>query len=390
MNLLFISPSFYPATYYGGPIYSTYELAKELAKNGIKVSVITTNANGDKRLDMKINIFLEAEKSLFIKYYGAATKKGFSPFMFLLLWKDLLKADLVYLVSIFSPPTPLTLFLNIFFRKKIIISPRGQLGSWCLAQGNRFKKLWLRLFIKPFIKHLYWHLTSDEEQKNVLNVFPEAKTFVLPNGIEISNVDINNRKKDKLFFKKYYATIDNKSRVIISMGRLQKVKGFDNLIEAYKIVQEHVQDPILLIAGEDFGEKTNLLNLISSKNLSNKICLVGHIEREEKINFLKNADVFALPSYHENFGMVYGEALAAGTPIVASKKTPWQDVEKYNCGKWVDNTAEKFAEAIIETLKSDTIQMGLNGRKYIEENFSWEKIALDFKRQIELIIETNS
>jgi glycosyltransferase involved in cell wall biosynthesis len=44
--------------------------------------------------------------------------------------------------------------------------------------------------------------------------------------------------------------------------------------------------------------------------------------------------------------MSYAEALAAGTPIVASRNTPWQEVEKHNCGKWVENTPEKFADAI--------------------------------------------
>ena len=53
MNIIFISPSFYPATYYGGPIYSTYELAKALKKTGVDVRVITTNANGNEKLRSK-------------------------------------------------------------------------------------------------------------------------------------------------------------------------------------------------------------------------------------------------------------------------------------------------------------------------------------------------
>jgi len=386
LRLLIITPSFYPATYYGGPIYSTYELAKALGKNDINVYVVTTNANGDKRLKIKTNTFLEVEKNLFIKYYGLASNKGFSPFMFLLLWNDFLNADLIYLVSIFSPPTLLALLLNIFFKKKIIISPRGQLGEWCLAQGNALKKLWLKIIITPFAKNLTWHATSSQEEEMIKKVYAEANIWVLPNGIDIDKFKDIKHKKDKLFYKKYSDKVNQNSKVIISMGRLQKVKGFDILIEAYKKVQAQVKDAILLIAGEDFGEKSNLLRLISSNNLSDKVFLVGHIEGEEKINFLKNADVFALPSHHENFGMVYAEALAAGTPVVASTNTPWQDVEKFNCGKWVENTSDKFAEATIEILRSDPIQMGNNGREYVEDYFSWDKIAKSFIHQINMIL----
>lgn len=383
-KLLIITPSFYPATYYGGPIYSTYELAKALGKNDINVYVVTTNANGDKRLKIKTNTFLEVEKNLFIKYYGSATKKGFSPFMFLLLWKDFLNTDLIYLVSIFSPSTPLTLFLNIIFRKKIIISPRGQLGEWCLAQGNSLKKLWLKFIISPFAKNLIWHATSSQEAEMIKKVYAIANIWIIPNGIEIDKFKDIEHKKDRLFYKKYSDKVNQNSKIIISMGRLQKVKGFDILINAMRIAQR--EDAVLFIAGEDFGERKNLEKLIDKLGLRENVFFIGRIEGLEKVEFLRNADLFALASHHENFGMVYAEALAAGTPVVASINTPWHSVEQFNCGKWVENTPDKFAEAIVEILNSDNVQMGLLGRKYVQENFSWEKIALDFKVQIDRIL----
>lgn len=376
MKLLFVTPSFYPATYYGGPIYSTYELAKALGKNDIKVYVVTTNANGDKRLKIKTNTFLEVEKNLFIKYYGLASNKGFSPFMFLLLWKDFLNADLIYLVSVFSPPTLLTLFLNIIFRKKIIISPRGQLGEWCLAQGNSLKKLWLKFIISPFAKNLIWHATSLQEEEMIKKVYSKANIWIIPNGIDIDKFKDIEHKKDRIFYKKYSDKVNQNSKIIISMGRLQKVKGFDILIEAYKKFQEQVQDSFLFIAGEDFGEKSNLQNLISSNHLFDKIFLVGPIEGEEKINFLKNADVFALPSHHENFGMVYAEALAVGTPIIASRNTPWYEIEKYKIGQWVENNPDSFANAIYEIMNINDPSINKRCREFVTSNYSWETIAL--------------
>ncbi|KAA0236642.1 MAG: glycosyltransferase, partial [Chlorobiota bacterium] len=117
-----------------------------------------------------------------------------------------------------------------------------------------------------------------------------------------------------------------------------------------------------------------------------KVFLIGRIDGLDKIKFLRNADVFALASHHENFGMVIAEALAAGTPVIASRNTPWQDVEKQNCGKWIENTPEKFAEAITEIIKSDQTQMRNNGTNYIREYFDWDKIALELMSKINSIV----
>ncbi|OQY75804.1 MAG: hypothetical protein B6D44_00735 [Ignavibacteriales bacterium UTCHB2] len=387
MNILFISPSFHPATYYGGPIYSTHELAKALKQQNFNVIVITTNANGKEKLKIKPNYWRKLENDLPVKYFKSLDSRGTSLSMLWNLRSEIKKADIVYLISIFSAPTPSTIFLCKLLNKPIIISPNGQLGKWCLEQGNPFKKLWLNTFIQPYINHLHWHLTSKSEERDVLAVYPSAKTFVVPNGVSQELFLLNEKKKDKTFYNKYTDFDCSNKKIIISMGRLQKVKGFDILIEAIAMIEKLVpnlfRDLILFIAGEDFGERKNLELLIDKLVLKEKVFLVGMIEGLEKIEFLRNGDVFALASHHENFGMVYAEALAAGTPVIASKNTPWQDVEKFICGKWVVNTPEEFAEAIIEVLKADLINMSINSSNYVREYFSWEKLAKTFISKIE-------
>lgn len=399
MKLIFVSPSFYPAIYYGGPVYSTYQLVKTLKKSGIDISVITTNAYGKKRLRIKTGVFHKLENDLPVKYYNTLDSRGSSISMLFNLKNEIKKADIVYLIAIFSPPTPFVIHLCKKLNKPLIISPRGQLGKWCLEQGNRFKKLWLRLFIgsinqsanQPF----YWHLTSISEQQDVLSVYPSAKTFVIPNGVSQELFSLNDKPKDKTFYNKYTGFRCSHKKIIISMGRIQKVKGFDILIEAFELVRSskleaekevQSQDLILLIAGEDFGERKNLENLIDKLGLKEKVFLIGMIEGKEKVEFLRNADVFALASYHENFGMVYAEALASGTPVIASQNSPWQDVEKYNCGKWIDNTPAKFAEAINDILNSDALAMGINGSHYVQEFFDWNTIAGEFISKVNSII----
>jgi glycosyltransferase involved in cell wall biosynthesis len=110
------------------------------------------------------------------------------------------------------------------------------------------------------------------EEQAVLAVYPSAKTFVIPNGVSPELFQLNEKKKDKTFYNKYTGFDCSNKKVIVSMGRLHKVKGFDVLISSMSKVQSSKskvqgsmskeakdkgksEDIVLLIAGEDFGEK---------------------------------------------------------------------------------------------------------------------------------------
>lgn len=389
MKISFISPSFYPAAYYGGPIFSTYSFTKALAAQGIKLDVITTNANGNEKLNVVTEKFIEVSANLRLKYYKSLDSRSTSFGMFTNLKKDMKAADIVYLVAIFSPPTPFTLYLSKKLNKPLIISPRGSLGTWCLNQGSRFKKLWLKLFINPFADKIYWHVTSEDEEKMVKVVYPKAKTFVIPNGIDLEEFSPMPTDKVKSFYNKFTGYDCSHKKIIASMGRLHKIKGFDILIEAFAAFIKSTADAVLLIAGEDFGEKANLEQLIADKKLEDKVFLVGKMDGKQKLEFLHNADVFALASHHENFGMVYAESLASGTPIIASKHTPWKEVEKYNCGKWVENTVSSFNTALVNIFNSDLSKMSTNARSFAVSRLGWEKIAGDFKNELNKILLLN-
>nr|QKQ37162.1 glycosyltransferase [Escherichia coli] len=76
------------------------------------------------------------------------------------------------------------------------------------------------------------------------------------------------------------------------------------------------------------------------------------------INCILNAaDVFALPSHNENFGNVYLESLAAGTPILASKHTPWSIVEQFGCGQWVNNDEVSVTNALKLLFEGDAYHL---------------------------------
>ena len=378
MKVLIVIPSFYPAVVYGGPVFTSKHTAEELSKINISVKVATTNANMTTRLDIKKNIWHKWNDLLYVKYYNETIINKISLPLLLNLWKDIKKTDVVHIQGIFSTPTPIALIYAKLLNKDILLTPHGTLGEWCLNEGSKMKKNWLNYFIKPFNQFLTWHATAEMEKENILKVFPDAKVVVIPNGINTKEFKTFNKLKPNDFFKKFTLKKLETDKIIISMGRLQKVKGFDILINSFITVLIKYPHAKLLIAGQDEGEKQNLENQIQEHGLTESVFLIGNISGQDKIDFFTNADVFALPSHNENFGVVYAESLAAGTPIVASKHTPWEEVEKNNCGKWVDNSKEEISKAIINLLDFNRNIIRENALKY-SEKFDWSNIAKTFK-----------
>jgi len=387
MKINLIIPSFYPATVYGGPIFSTLHTSQELAKlDDVEMHVSTTNANMTTKLDVETNRWKKFSDDFFVKYYNETKINKLSLSMLFNVWKDIKQSDVVHTQSIFSTPTPIALFYAKLFIKPVLLSPRGQFGGWCLDNGSGFKQKWLDWLIKPHANKILWHATAAQEKDEIQMIFPDAKVVVIPNGIEYEKFKESVALSKQVYMKRFANSDEEAEKIIVSMGRLQKKKGFDILIDAFSKVLSQYPHAKLFIAGQDEGERDNLLKQIEDLELQEKVFLTGAINGQDKIDFLANADLFVLPSHNENFGNVYVESLAAGTPIVASTGTPWQEVEEADCGKWVDNSVEETSQAMLEMFEKDRELMRANA-KQLAKKYDWKNIALQFKDVFEKMVE---
>jgi glycosyltransferase involved in cell wall biosynthesis len=387
MKINLIIPSFYPATIYGGPIFSTLHTCKELSKlEDININVSTTNTNMHSKLDVETNKDIKFEDNFHVKYYDETKVDKFSLQLYLNVWKDIKSSDIAHIQAIFNTPVPISLFYAKLFKKPILLTPRGSLGEWCIGNGSKFKTMWLNYLLKPLVKNITWHATAQQEKDEILSLYPDAKIEIIPNGIEYDKFQISNFLSKNEYSKKFIHQEIEPNKIVVSMGRLQKKKGFDILIDSFYETLKSFPNSILLIAGGDEGEEENLKNQIKSLNLESNVFLIGAIEGQDKIDFLTNADLFCLPSHNENFGNVYVESLATGTPIVASKMTPWSEAEDYECGKWVENSIEETSKAMNEVLKKDRETMRINSRK-LAFKYDWKTIANNFKNLYEKMLE---
>lgn len=379
LKVCVVIPSFYPAIVFGGPVVSSLSTCAELSKlPGLQLRVVTTNFNmGQGKLDVLLNEWIKFGQGFFVKYHRVLFK-GFSPGLYLSLWAQIKASDVVHIQGIFNSPTPIALLVSAILERPIILSPRGVLGDWCLDHGSRFKKLWLKIFIAPFAYKVTWHATDLMEKDEICSLYPEACVEVISNGVYVKDFSSFEALDKSDYIDKF--TGANKSdvdKIVISMGRLTEKKGFDVLIRAFERVHQVYRDSFLLIAGPDESEGEKLTQLISLLGLKERVFLIGQIGGNDKLDFLANADVFCLPSHNENFGNVYIESLASGTPIVASHGTPWHMVESYGCGRWVRNDVDNTAKGILEVLDCDGSLMKRNSHKLAME-YDWSIVASKF------------
>lgn len=169
MKLGLIIHTFYPAFIAGGPIYSTLNTSKELSKLGVVVNVSTSDLNCTEKLNIVPNVKHQVFDNIFVTYYSE-TRLGrfsFSCKQAVGLWKDVSEVDMVHVQGVFNLIIVLGLYYAVIQKKKVVLSPRGSLGTWVLKKRNFFKKIWLKLLIKNVASKINWHATSNQEKDEI-------------------------------------------------------------------------------------------------------------------------------------------------------------------------------------------------------------------------------
>ncbi len=226
---------------------------------------------------------------------------------------------------------------------------------------------------------------SDFTKKWYLKMFGES--LKRKSSTIVGGVNLNNYKKDPLQIEKInkmYNLQDKK--VILFTGRLTKHKGVSFLVGAAKQI-----NGTILIVG-DGPERNALIEEIKRRNLTNVI-LTGYISNKEPIYhaFYERADVYVSPStWDEPFGLTIIEAMAARTPVVATKKGGILSIvnDKVNGFLVPSRNSSAIARKVNMLLANDGLRakIGEQAYKTVLEKFSWDKIARKFEKQYEEVV----
>lgn len=167
-------------------------------------------------------------------------------------------------------------------------------------------------------------------------------------------------------------------RNILFISTLLDYKNADKLIEAFSLLKSQYDiNYNLIIVGRDPGGKINKLkNLAEKRNIENHTIFKGQVSYEKIPFFYKNADVFVYPSSVESFGLPVLEAMACGTPVVASNRMSVPEIAG-DAAVIVDpDNIEEMAEAIYRVITDENLREKLIRKGYERvREFSWEKTA---------------
>jgi glycosyltransferase involved in cell wall biosynthesis len=369
MNILHVSPTYYPATYWGGPIFSVHCLNTALARHeDLDVRVLTTDAAGpaqSDRLPVGTDRPTTDGYNHAVQFCKRIAGVSVSTQMLWRLPGAVRRAELVHLTAAYSFSTIPTLALARIFGKPVVWSPRGALQAsheWSHARRKALKVAWercIRLIVKRGRCTL--HVTSEEERLASTARIPEASARIVQNGVDVPG-DLPRRTWKP----------DGRLRLLF-LGRLDPKKGIENLLSALTMLDTPFE---LSICGTgDTSYEHALSKAVNADGLADRVVFRGHVDGSAKRDAFLSADLCIVPSHSENFCMVVAEALAHGVPVIASKGTPWAGIEQRACGLWVDNSPASLARAIDALAPQDLEQMGARGRAWMQSDFGWNGIA---------------
>lgn len=270
------------------------------------------------------------------------------------------------------------------FFKPYVMMPHGALEPERLKISHLKKSILGVHLDKPaLLKSDGVFVTAASERDGVEAYGIRDKSAVIPLGIssdEFPRVTESEKRAVRVKFG-----IPQEKKVLLYLSRITQFKGVDLLAEAWQGMKRFHSEWHLVLAGPDdhHGYLGEVKRYYASLLDDGSYQFVGPVFGADRVALLQAAECFVLPTRNENFSFSVAEAMVSGLPVVTTKGAPWSVLEEINAGRWVDVSIDAIRYGLAEILSLPDVvraDMGLRGKKYVEDFLSWNEIV---KRQIE-------
>ena len=357
----------------GGPTSCTYNLIKGLRDEGIEADILTLMPRDDSDKIIADDSFIKALPN------DARTPLVYSS-NFRRYLSSHIGYDLYHANGLWTCPTHFTAEIAKKQNKPCVIAPHGMLYPQALQVSAWKKKIVSTVFQRKDLETASClQATCMAELEHIRAFGLNNPVAVIPNGLVID---------DSLEIRK----TSNSVRRFAFVGRLNRIKNVDLLLSAWSKLGDKTRNCELLIIGDGDTAYKKELEEFATANKLNNVRFLGFIMGKDLQKLVHSIDFQILPSKSENFGMVVPEALIQGAPVIASKGTPWSDLETFDCGWWVDNDIDTLISTLLIAInlsEQDRLGMGERGRTLVLRHYSIKSVSLRMKQLYEWLVYKN-
>jgi glycosyltransferase involved in cell wall biosynthesis len=369
------------------------ELVRTLNRIGADSEIATTNDNGTGLLDMPLGLktdFAQAPVWFFPRFSPClppVREFAYSRALSTWLKRNMDRYDLVHVHAFFSFASSTA--MAIARRKKIpyLVSPHGLLCEWSLQQSALRKKLYLALIERTNLNgSAALEFTAEQELAEAAPLRLRAPGFVLPFGLDLSPAIPDARQR----LRGLINTAPDEP-VLLFLSRLHPKKGLHDLLTAAATLAGRRFSIVVAGSGPAVYE-AQVKAQAAAGPLRGRVHFVGFVQGQTKHMLLQGADLFALTSHSESFGIAVMEALAAGLPVLVTPGVPLaRMLEQFQLG-WVTelNTAS-IAATLDRALASghgpEAAARRERARAVVAENFTWDRIAARMMAAYQAILD---
>jgi len=354
----------------GGPGKSVPDLAAGLDRVGVELFLIATQLETEARYDVIEEYRLRFHPAKIPwPFRKGFFRRGFlAPSFLPRLWQESRDAELIHFTGLWTYTSLCVLLTAWRYSLPLVYSPRASLYPEALTQNVGRKRLARKLFGRRILDRVACvHATAEDEVDAVRASGVEKPIALVPNGVNTREFDsllgpAAAREKLGLPTDRSYA---------LFIGRIHPRKRLDWVVKVWAELHERFPEWDLLVVGpkEKGAYFAEVEAFIRDRGLEPRIRYLGYLERRERGFALAASDYFVVPTSFENFGTAIAEALAAGLPVITTRRAPWRAIQEREAGWWIDQSIDELRgamEAVMSLSPEARLEMGRRGREIVE------------------------
>jgi glycosyltransferase involved in cell wall biosynthesis len=366
LRIAFVAPAYWPAEAFGGPVWVLRSLARELVARGHSVDIWTTTLEQVNRRG-RLRSSTASVDGASVRYLATPLHYrwlGITP----TLRRDLRRAERPDVAHVFGFRDPIGFAAARWFRKERIPYVFEALGMFRpKLRKQRLKRVLDSTVLASLPRSAALVVAASEvERREYLDAGMPAEQIALrPNGIPQAPPERSGELRRLIGL-----SLDP---LVLYVGRVAEGKGLDLLVRSLP----DLPDAHLALVGPDDGHGTprRLLRLAAELQVAQRLHILGQWPTQP-LSLYADADVFALPSAHENFGMAAAEAASAGVPVIVTDRCGVAEILR-NSGALVVTYDLVDVRSALATLLGDPElrrTLGAQGARRTAE-YDWASVA---------------